>query len=948
VNRSVQEKLQRAVSCDVRFDNLTRQLHATDASIHQLVPWAVAFPKTSEEASQLMRAAMELAVPITPRGSGTGLCGGAIGPGLVIDFARHNRAIGALDKETRTVRVGAGVVLDQLNAFLQPHGLCFGPDVATSSRATLGGMIANNSSGARAPYYGATIDHVRSLELILPDGRIVEVGADKLGLAEHQEMLRRLLSTNADEIRERFHDGICKRWPGYGLDRCLRAPGDLSKPIGGSEGTLAAIWSAELSLVTPPTSKGIGLIFFDSVDEAMQATVDLLPLKPAAIEHIDDVCFDQTRGQMPFRAARELLELDTKPCRAILIVEFYSDDRDKLTMLEKMPLGVRKHICKNGAEMATVWNLRKAGLSLLTGRPGPAKPVAGIEDAAIPPARLPEYVQGLRALMKPLGLEASFYGHAASGLLHVRPLIDLHKAEDIAKFRKLTDGVSALVSEFKGSFTAEHGVGISHTEYALEHIGPALLEAMRRIKTIFDPKNVMNPGKIFDTGEYKIDNFLRQGAHSRIPVTFDPVLAFAAKDGSFVGNLEQCNGCGGCRKDAPTMCPTFIATGDEIMSTRGRANTIRAVLEHRIASDINPVLTKELDDAISNCLSCKACTTECPSNVNMALLKAELLFARLKTSGIPLGTRLISRVDLMGALASLTPGLANASLKNTFLRRQMERWLGISAKRPLPEYAAERFDHWFKRRKQLQRKELPSRGRVVLWDDCFVRHHEPQIGQAAVRVLEAAGFEVVLPEGRVCCGRPAFSMGRLDLAARFGRANVAILQNGNEPIVFLEPSCYSMFSEDYRELKVPGAEAVGRRAVLFEQFVEQLLREEPGALRFRPLTGGAAIHAHCHAKALTEVSVMPRLAGRIPDLAVTLLDTGCCGMAGAFGAMAAKYDLSKQVAAGLVGKIEALPPETRVIASGTSCRHQITHLTTARPLHMAELLAEGLEEPSRT
>jgi Fe-S oxidoreductase len=278
----------------------------------------------------------------------------------------------------------------------------------------------------------------------------------------------------------------------------------------------------------------------------------------------------------------------------------------------------------------------------------------------------------------------------------------------------------------------------------------------------------------------------------------------------------------------------------------------------------------------------------------------------------------------------------------------MERWLGISAKRPLPEYAAERFDHWFKRRKQLQRKELPSRGRVVLWDDCFVRHHEPQIGQAAVRVLEAAGFEVVLPEGRVCCGRPAFSMGRLDLAARFGRANVAILQNGNEPIVFLEPSCYSMFSEDYRELKVPGAEAVGRRAVLFEQFVEQLLREEPGALRFRPLTGGAAIHAHCHAKALTEVSVMPRLAGRIPDLAVTLLDTGCCGMAGAFGAMAAKYDLSKQVAAGLVGKIEALPPETRVIASGTSCRHQITHLTTARPLHMAELLAEGLEEPSRT
>ena len=566
----------------------------------------------------------------------------------------------------------------------------------------------------------------------------------------------------------------------------------------------------------------------------------------------------------------------------------------------------------------------------------------------MPPAKLPEYVRGLRGLMEPLGLEASYYGHAASGLLHVRPVVDLHDAGDIAKFRKLAEGVSALTLEFKGSLSAEHGVGIARSEFMEEQIGTELLGAMRRIKDILDPKGVMNPGKIFPDGPYRIDANLRQGAGSKMKVLpFEPLLAFAAKDHSFIGNLEQCNGCGGCRKDAATMCPTYRVTGDDLMSTRGRANTIRAVIEGRLGARETLLESPELEAALSNCLACKACTSECPSNVNMTLLKAELLHARWQRHGVPLHVRVLSRVDLLGVLASMAPSLANASLGWPWLRRLLERHLGLSRKRPLPPYAEERFDHWFRRRIRAGHAPSPSRatrGRVFLWDDCFVRHNEPEIGKAGLRVLEAAGYEVALLEHRACCGRPAFSMGRLDVAADFGRMNAARLAESDAPIVFLEPSCYAMFKEDYIELKVGGADALAARSHLFEHFVGDLLDTEPDALALRSAEHGTAIHAHCHTKALSDPARLSTLAGRIPDNEVTLLDTGCCGMAGAFGAMEDKYELSVAVGAELADLVDALAPGTRLVASGTSCRHQIEHLTDAKPLHMAELLAEALAD----
>jgi FAD/FMN-containing dehydrogenase/Fe-S oxidoreductase len=930
----------KAAVCDVAYDNLTRQLYATDASVYQIEPLAVAFPGSAHDASAIIQAAAQAGVSVIPRGAGTSLSGGAIGDGLVVDFARYNRNIYGLNLERKTVWVGAGVVLDQLNDFLHPHKLCFGPDVATSSRATLGGMIANDSSGAHAPVYGTTADHISVLEILTSDGRVAKVGSGHDALPRQRDLLESLTSLNELQITEHFPPGLLKRWPGYALARAMREPGNLAQIIAGSEGTLAAIISAELKIVPLPEKRGVGLLFFASVAEAMQAAAALLDLKPAAVEHIDRLLLDQTRGQLEFQAARDLLELDTKPCEAILIVEFFEDVDERLALLAKRKLALRQRILQTPDEAELVWSLRKAGLSLLTGCKGAAKPVTFIEDAAVRPRDLPAYAAELQKLMGRLGLNASYYGHAAAGLLHVRPVLDLRRAEDLKKYRQIADEVAALVLQFKGTLCGEHGVGIARTEYLRGQVGEEIYQLMRQIKHCFDPYNLFNPGKIISDGRYKIDSNLRRGAGYSLKLPFEPVLAFSAKDRSFTANLEQCNGCGGCLKLTPSMCPTFMATGEEIMSTRGRANAIRAVLEMRGITG-NPLLSAELDAALSNCLSCKACTVECPSNVDLALLKAELQHACIQSRGLNLRERLFSSVDQLGRWGCKLPFVANQLLDSPVLRFIESRLFGITTRRPVPHFAHERFDHWFAKRPPFR---AAYRGRVMLWDDTFVRYHEPHIGKAAVKVLEAAGFEVVLPALRKCCGRPAFSQGNLDEVARLGRHNIALLneERGHTPIIFLEPSCYSMFVQDYRELKLPDMERVAARCFLFEQFIENLLDREPNALVFNEQPARMMIHVHCHAKSLANLDYMYQLATRLPQRTVTMLEAGCCGMAGAFGMMESKYELSVKVAEPLIQVILSQPFGNIVVASGTSCRHQIQHLASVRTLHMAEVLAEAL------
>jgi FAD/FMN-containing dehydrogenase/Fe-S oxidoreductase len=929
------------VDCEIAFDSLTRQLYATDASMYQIEPAAVAFPRGGQQTSALVKTAFEHGITLAPRGAGTGLAGGALSHGLILDFARHNRAISELNLEKRTVRVESGVVLDQLNAFLKPRGFCFGPDVATSSRATFGGMIANNSSGSNVPVYGCVADHVVAVEAVCPDGRIETFSPNMTGLPEHRRAVAELVADAAEEIRLRMPPGLPKRWPGYALDRLLREPSEFHQVLSGSEGTLAAILSAEVRIVPLPKRKTVGLIFFDSVAEALQATVALMDLKPAAIEHLDRFLFDPTRGQLAFKDARALLELDAKPTEAILLVEFYDDNDGRLQALKERKLGTRTLTLDDPAKIALVWNLRKAGLSLLSGVKGSAKPVTLIEDTGVRPEQLPEYAAGLRRILDRRGLRACFYGHAAAGLLHVRPVLDVSQPGDLKKFREVADETAALVKEFHGTLAGEHGVGMARVEYMTGQLGEPLVNAMRDIKRLFDPKGLFNPGKVIPDGRYKVDTYLRTPVpNGGLP--FEPMLAFSRRDESFLANLSQCNGCGGCRKETPAMCPTFIATGDEAMSTRGRANAIRAALNGASGTD-NPLQWEGLASTLASCLSCKACVVECPSNVNLPLLKAELVHARHKAETMPLSARAFSAVDQLGRAGTIFPSLSNGILTWNPARKAMQQLLGISTRRPLPPFAKERFDRWFEKRQP----KGGSRGRVWLWDDTFARYHEPNVGQAAVALLEAAGFEVALVHGRKCCGRPAFSQGNLDEAARLGKHNIAlILEQQCDPILFTEPSCYAMFADDYIELKLPGAEEARKRCVLAEKFLDDLLTREPKAIRFNRAPRRVVIHAHCHTKALMNPGFMKRLLERAPGIEAVLLNSGCCGMAGAFGMMESNYELSKQVFEPLKKQLDAQPPGTTVVASGTSCRHQIADLARLPPRHLLEVLAESIAPQS--
>ena len=935
---SAQRRALEATRCEVRSDDLTRVLYATDASIYKIEPLAVAFPEDGAQTGRLLAAAADAGLEITPRGAGTGLAGGAVGSGLVVDLARRNRSITDFDPDRRTVRVGPGVVLDRLNTHLAPHGLWFGPDVATSSRATLGGMIGNNSSGAHAPVYGTTADHVVALEVALADGRVAWVGSDRDGLADIRETTDELVAEHHTEIEKVLPPGLAKRWPGYAFDRALTRPGDLSRIVTGSEGTLAAVTGAVLSLAPRPSRRGLGVLFFSTISDAMHTAVEIAGLEPAAVEHIDRILLDQTIGQRAFAAARELLDLDRRPAESILLVEFFDDADDRLDVLDTRRPGDRRLMLTDAARQELVWGLRKAGLSLLTGRAGPAKATACIEDVCVRPDRLPDYVDGLRSIMAPLGLEASYYGHAASGELHVRPVLDLHEAGDLDRLRHVAGEVSDLCREFKGSLAAEHGVGIARTEYLEEHLGPELTAASRKLKEVFDPRGLMNPGKIVDSGRFNIDGDLRLGVGS----TLEPVLAgelgFVDRDLGFVANLEQCNGCGGCLKQTPTMCPTYAATGDEALSTRGRANTIRASLEGRFG-DVWMAST-ELEEVLGSCLSCKACRTECPSNVDLAALKAELLTTRHAAHGASLFDRLVAGSDLVGRIGTSMPAIANCLLGLRPVRRVLEKLLDLSRDAPLPPFDHSRFDRWFGRR---PRPPAATRGRVLLWDDTWTRYHESRVGRAAVSVLEALGYEIGLVRGRKCCGRPAASRGLLAEVRRLGEHNLALLRGGSEPIVFLEPSCYSVFIDEYRQLGLPGADEVAKRCVLIEDLVFDGLTDPTGVrVAWSGHATTVAVHGHCHTKALADPGSVARLLAIIPHLEPVALDTGCCGMAGAFGMLASNRGLSHEVAKPLVEAIRRLPRDAAVTASGTSCRHQIQALTGIEAVHPIEVVAAAL------
>jgi FAD/FMN-containing dehydrogenase/Fe-S oxidoreductase len=925
-------------------------------------------------------------VPITARGGGTSLSGQSIGPGIVIDCSKYLNRVGEVDVIGRKVRVQPGVVLDHLNREVAKYGLIYGPDVATASRATLGGMIGNNSAGARSVVYGQTVDHVRGLRVVLSDGRPAEFGP----LTEH-EYERKLeqrsregdayraadaaVRANAAEIVARTPT-ITRKVSGYNLlalaSRVGHDPGLNGHPgvhtpgsprslvplLVGSEGSLAVVAEAELTLMPRPKYRGLLVPQFDSLAAALDALAACLDLDPSAVELMDRMLIDLAREQ---RSLKDTMAAVRGRPAALLMAEFSSDDPADVSYrvheLERRLKGATGLLAAvpalDPATRDPLWALRSAAVPLLGGMPGDAKPVTFCEDCAVAPERLPEFAARFREVFHRHGTDGAFYGHASVGCLHIRPVLNLHDPSDVRKMRSIMDDVTDLVLEFNGSLSGEHGDGMVRSEWNRKMFGPSVYEAFRQVKRGFDPANVLNPGKVVD-GPAMEDN-LRVPPGTSPP---DPPTVFDyGKQGGFFRSIELCNGAGVCRKtQGGAMCPSYRATKDEHDSTRGRANALRLALTtdpvsrdaQRGAQDVGQ---RWVYDVMDLCLSCKACKSECPSNVDVAKLKAEYLQAHYATRPRPLGHVAMKHVHKLSPLAAEWAGLANWFARRPLVRRLLESVAGIDRRRSLPELHRDHFRRWFARRAarvngRVSAAHPPvhtgdSPGRVVLLDDCFTTFQEPRIGRAAVTLLERAGYAVEL--AGICCGRAMISKGFLTDARRLAQEGIAKLDaavSAGVPVLGLEPSCVLTLADEWPEL-VPGAAAkrVAAAAHLADAWLAARVRDNAVSLEVPKLAGPALFHGHCHQKALVGTTGSADALRLVPGLDLTVLDAGCCGMAGAFGYEADHYDVSVKVAElALVPAVKAAP-DAVVVATGTSCRHQIRDLTGRAALHPLEVLA---------
>lgn len=938
---------------EVRFDEPTRLLYATDASICRMVPLGVVVPRTPDDLHAAVSIALETRTPITARGGGTSLSGQSIGPGIVIDCSKYLDAIGPVDVERKTVRVQPGVVLDNLNRHLSPFGLLFGPDVATANRATLGGMIGNNSAGARSVVYGRTVDHVNELACILSDGSRVAFnkGAKlpkgdprKGALRDRAEAeVLRITRLHRDEIDRRFPK-ILRRVSGYNLGWYVEKPPDdwsMIPLLVGSEGTLAFTAEAELSLIDKPRHRGLVVPQFDSLEAALDAVAVCLEMGPSAVELIDSLLLTLSRSQRNLQPAMEAIRGNPE---AVLMVEFTADDPaeidDKIARLRQAlgsAIGITAVVTATDPALRDpLWNLRSAAVPLLWGIPGNRKPVTFVEDTAVSPAKMPEFVREFREVLRSHGTSGAFYGHASVGCLHIRPLLDLHDAGDLVTMRTIMEDVTALVRRYDGSLSGEHGDGLIRSEWNEAMYGPVVYDAFRQVKRVFDPEGLFNPGRIVDAPRAE-DHLRYMPTYRSIPL---PTVSDYSGQGGFFASVELCNGAGVCRKtQGGTMCPSFRVTRDEADSTRGRANALREVLQHDIRQ---PLRERWVADVMDLCISCKACKTECPSNVDMAKLNAEFqqaYYARRLRPPSHYLARYVHRLHAFGA--PLAP-LFNWLGRRGPVRSVLHHIGGIDARRPLPQLSRDHFRRWFARR----RPPAPrNAGRVLLFDDCLTSYTEPEIGRAAVKILEAAGRRVELVSP-ICCGRAMISRGFLhdarDLILRQLPGLLARLEDG-VPILGLEPSCLLTLADEWPDL-VPG-EATKRIAAAVH-LADGWIADEMTAgrivipLRHEPET--VVLHGHCHQKAIVGMAGTTSLLRQIPGVEVRDLDSGCCGMAGTFGYERTHYDMSVKMA-----ELALLPglrenPEATVCATGTSCRHQIDDLSGREGRHPLVLMAERL------
>lgn len=930
MNDGLERELKAVIEGEVRFDKVSRALYSNDASVYQIEPVGVVIPRHREDLLRVLAICRRLRCSITMRGGGTSQAGQAIGGGIVVDTSKYFNRVLEINAEERWVRVEPGIVLDELNAQLAPKGLRFAPDISTASRATVGGMMANNSSGARSVLYGKTIDHVLEQVVMLSDGSIahfreipragIPVG-DSLEAACYGTVLR-LASEHAQEISRRYPK-VLRRVGGYNLDEFTDGakPVNLAKIMVGSEGTLGVVLEAKLRLVPLPKAKAVMVIEFADLLEALSATPVILRHGPSAVEVMDKAILDNTRQNAGLdRIRKSFIEGDPG---ATLCVEFYADRKEdlppRLKALEEnlsaSKLGYRYRVETDPAEQTRIWSLREAALGLSMAMKEDAKSIPFVEDTAVEPERLSEYIARFLKILNAHETTAGIYAHASVGCLHVRPVINMKTEAGIRKFEGIANEVADLVLEFGGALSGEHGDGLVRSPFLRKMFGDTLYEAFREIKRTFDPEGVFNPGKIVDAPP--VTSNLRFGTNysARNPKTFFDFSEY----GGIAGAVEMCSGVGACRKTlAGNMCPSYMATREESDSTRGRANVLRMAISGRL--DEAGLGDAGVLGVLDLCLECRACKTECPVGVDMARFKSEFLADYYARHGTPLQAKLLGNIDRLSEWGSRFAPLSN-SMPAPF----------IDSRRKLPAWQRETFARW-------SAKRTPAQGQAVtLFNDTFTNHFEPEIGAAAAEVLERGGCKVNVARPG-CCGRPQISQGLLgkatESAAKLIGALFPIAERG-EKILFCEPSCLSAVKEDapslLRDELARKARIVAAACILFEEFaatVDLPLRAGPERI---------LLHGHCHQKSMGMLGATRSLLSRIPSASVVELDAGCCGMAGSFGYT--HYDVSVAIAnRRLIPAVKAMRHGDVLVAPGTSCRRQVMDLAGTGALHPAMLI----------
>ncbi|MBE0647944.1 MAG: FAD-binding protein [Bacteroidales bacterium] len=988
---------------DLHADESSRLLYATDASAYREVPFAVARPKNSEDIKRLIRFAREHNLSLIPRAAGTSLAGQVVGEGIVVDISRYMTRILEFNAADHWIRVEPGVILDELNLFVAPHELLFGPETSTSSRCMIGGMVGNNSCGAHSIIYGSTRDHLIAVKAILSDGSEVEFNEISPEEAKEKSKLQTLEGSiyknliamlsdpsNQENIRLEYPDpSIHRRNTGYAIDLLLEtepfvsgqlevgssqfavrssqsavgttspqhhgttAPLNLAKLLAGSEGTLAFITEIQLNLVPlPPKEKALVCVHCQTIQEALQANLVALSYGPGSVELMDKAILDCTRENIVQRKNRFFIEGDPG---AILIVEFARDSREEILDLSNR---MEREMREKGygyafpvifqPEMKQVWALRKAGLGVLSNYPGDRKPVAVTEDTAVSPEVLPAYIEEFSQMMEQHGLNCVYHAHVGSGELHLRPVLNLKEKDDVELFHTIALETARLVKKYKGSLSGEHGDGRLRGEFIPLMIGEENYQLIREIKKTWDPLNIFNPGKITDTPKMNSSLRYQPGLPER---DIETIFDFSESHG-ILRAAEQCNGSGDCRNTTITgigMCPSYMALKEEHTTTRARANILREFLTN--STKENPFNHSEIYEVMDLCLSCKACKSECPSNVDMTRLKAEFLQHWYEARGIPLRSRLIANITSINRLGSLFPAFYNFFQQNRITSGLIKSLLGFSAHRSLPLLANKTFGFWLRKQLPILNSSLEKKtGSLYLFVDEFTNYNDAEVGISFVKLLHALGYEIRVvthPES----ARTFLSKGLLKKARKLAQQNVLIFADiisEETPLVGIEPSAILGFRDEYPDLVGPELQQASRKlashCMLYDEFLEREMKAgRITSEQFTSKTARIKLHGHCHQKALTSVKPSSAILSLPENYKVEEIPSGCCGMAGSFGYEKEHYDLSMKVGElVLFPEIRKASADIIIAAPGTSCRHQIHDGTGRKALHPVEVLWEAL------